>query len=335
MTYRKVPIILLFALSFIVIMAGGYQCSQEAQRRFPGGGPDPNIRPPQNTTSSPVNYGELYGNSSGDYNRRDSRQGNSRRSSRRSSRRDEYYRESNCDRARHKELADRYGGELAVFKFDKASVNDFVGARSNFPLKCPRIVLSMSAQNSRFYKGKLHIIYTRDGRPSNISFDSGLSPDENKYNQWGRGSWREDRNGKVDKEFHAIFEDANTAIILKIEDVRVRDVRDGARDYLGAGKIYYKMFRAYTEPSDKCYSRGAYIYTVPQKPHKTKPCWFISHGPYSCLPNGVLDVPKSGRAQPAPEIDITGDLPCYNRLGVFWGLEIMTAFDVRNVRDLK
>ena len=334
MTYRKVPIILLFALSFTVIVAGGYQCSQQVQNRFPGGAPDPNrLAPP------PTNYDGLYDDSDEGYDRRDSRNDNrnDNRSNRRS-RRDRYYHGSNCDRARHKELADRYGGELAVFKFDKGSINDFIGGQINYPPKCPRIVLSMSSQN---YKGDLKIIYTRDGKEKKISFNSGLSEEDNKYNEWSRGSWREDRRERVDKKFHAIFEDnagakgPQTAIILKIEDVRLREVRDGARDYLGAGEIYYKMFRADTKSDDVCHSRGAYIWTLPQRPSKKRACWFISHGPYSCLPQGVLPVPKSGKPLPAPPIDITGDLPCYNRLGVFWGLEIMTAFDVRDVRDLK
>ena len=70
-----------------------------------------------------------------------------------------------------------------------------------------------------------------------------------------------------------------------------------------------------------------------QQPPRRKKCWLTSTGPFSCLPNGILSVQR-GSAPAVPRINITGDLDCYNRLGIFFNLEIEEAFDVGDVEEL-
>ena len=315
MMYRKFPAILLFLFSFVLITVGGYQCATRVttdQEIIPivGGGTD------------------SYGNNSGQY--------------------DGYYSDAgeerplppepgdSCARSQYRDLAERYG-EMAVFKFDRTSVEDYrLGASQNFDLKCARLYLSMTQlSSSETYKGLLRISYETGGNIIVDRFDSGSSMKDNKYNHWSSGSWNSDQNNNVDKQFYAIFENTDRAIILKLEDVRVRDIRDGEAEYFGAGEIHYKMFR-YSQTAGKndvCHSRGGYMRGARQQPPRRKKCWLTSTGPFSCLPNGVLSV-QGGSAPAVPMIDITGDLNCYNRLGVFFNLEIEEAFDVGDVEEL-
>ena len=65
--------------------------------------------------------------------------------------------------------------------------------------------------------------------------------DENQYNMW-TGSSGEAIYGR---KFHAIFDDQDAAIILRIENVRRDELYDGGVNYLAGGEIYYKMFRLY------------------------------------------------------------------------------------------
>ena len=231
MMYRKFPAILLFLFSFVLITVGGYQCATRII----------------DEESIPIDYGggtdNSYGDNSGQY--------------------DGYYRDAgnerqlppepgdSCARSQYRDLAEKYG-EMAVFKFDRSSVEDYrLGASQNFDLKCARLYLSMTQlSSSGTYKGLLRISYETGGKIIVDRFDSGSSMEDNKYNHWSSGSWRSDQDNNVNKQFYAIFENTNRAIILKLDDVRIRDIRDGETAYFGAGEIHYKMFR-YSQTAGK------------------------------------------------------------------------------------
>ena len=321
MVYRKLPASLLFLLSFVIIVIGGYRCStnvtydpQTGAHDFPiienGEGPHSN--------DSPL-YPDGYGSDRGYENNNNANlppdPGDG------------------CSREQYRKLAEKYG-ELGVFKFDRSSLEDYrLGTRINFDVRCPRIYVNMNKlgpSSSKIYKGMLGISY-EDGRNIKVKrFRSGWTAEENQYNKWSGSSWTANRHGEVNKQFHAIFEDEFGALILKLEDVRLRDIRDGEEAYFGSGEIYYKMFRIWTgDKSDVCYSKGTYVSQARSQPTRKKICWILGTGPFSCRPNGAL-----GPRASVTKISLTGDLKCYSRLGVFFGLNIEEAFNVGNVELL-
>ena len=237
-----------------------------------------------------------------------------------------------CSRSTYRDLAKRHG-EMAVFKIDGGSLKDYRMSQSlNFSLNCARIYVSMSkASGADYYKGALTVAYD-DGR--NLKFQqysSGFTQEENKYNKWDKGSWRVNRKGVVDKKFHAIFENTDTALIFKIDHIEEREIRDGEDDLYAYGELYYKMFRysGTAGRNDACWTSGSYMRTQRSQPPRRKKCWLLTTGPFSCRPHGVLE-PRANFT----DIDITGDLPCYNRFGIFRNLNIKGAFNVRDIKDL-
>ena len=237
-----------------------------------------------------------------------------------------------CPRDQYRKLAQRHG-ELAVLRIDNSSLADYrLGASQNFDLNCARMYLDMNklSASSNTYKGFLSIAYD-DGKNIKLQrFRSGFSAEENKYNRWSGSTWKADRNNIVSKTFHTIFENKHTALILKMDNVRLKDVRDGDTAYFGAGEIYYKMFRVWTgDKNDLCYRKGTYVSLARQSLPRKNRCWLLGVGPFSCRPNGVL----APRAK-VTNIDITRGLSCYKRLGVFFNLNIEGAFNVGNVEEL-
>ena len=320
MPYKKLPASLLFLFSFAIIVIGGYRCSTNVTHDSPTGAHDlpivENGEGPRLDDSPryPDNYGP--GRDPGD-------KGNVNLPPDPGNR---------CARSQYRQLAERYG-ESGVFKFDQSSLEDYrLGTRSNFDVRCPRIYLDMNklGSSSKIYKGTLSISY-EDGQNIKLQrFRSGWTAEENQYNQWSGSSWTANRNGEVNKQFHAIFEDEFGALIVKLEDVRLRDIRDGEEAYFGSGEIYYKMFRIWTgDKNNVCYSKGTYVSQARSQPPRKKICWLLGTGPFSCRPNGAL-----GPRVSVTKISLTGGLRCYSRLGVFFGLNIKEAFNVGNVELL-
>ncbi|MCZ0932898.1 MAG: hypothetical protein OXJ52_07090 [Oligoflexia bacterium] len=310
MIYGKLPAVVLFALSFVVIATSGYQCSTRAINRgeipldtIPTG--------PQQPATNDYYYPEDYF--------KDDRNDNNNRLP-----------EEVTDNCRRSQLRDLNSGARANFEFDRSSLQDFLfGQSQNFDVVCARLYLDMSRLGA-VYKGSLAMAFQTNSHITPFTdFNSGYSASDNRYNKWSGSSWRADNNNKVNRQFHAIYEDEHSALILKLEDIRIRDVGDGEVDYVGAGEIYYKMFRIATRDDVKntkgsCYSTGTYI----KKAHTTptaasKRCWFITSGPYSCRPEGALN-PKDAWTN----INITtNSYKCFSRLGRFWGLGIEEAFN--------
>ena len=311
---------MLFLFAFTVITVGGYQCATQVpqgSQQLPG---EPESIPIDSTPDGgDYYYSDEYmrgayenGQSGGRYGDLPEDPG------------------KNCSRRQYRRLAEKYG-EIAGFDFDLSSFEDFrLSQRMNFAPKCPRMYLSMSKlSDSSTYRGQLAISY--EGSDIEVHhFVSGFD-NENKHNKWGSGSWTP-VNDRVRKNFYAIFENTDTAIILRLDDVRVRDVRDGEVAYIGAGELYYKMFR-YSKTygkNDKCFSGDIYMrYFRGDRPNRNKRCWLIPRGPFSCLPNGVV-----GPRDNLPNINITGSLNCYNKLGTFYSLDIKEAFNVGRIQDI-
>lgn len=325
MAYRKLPSFVLFLLAFVAITLSGYQC---ATQEFPSGrGSIPIDTNPDNYADANVDDDYYYPddyysddlNNEGKYNNRLPTEVNDR-----------------CNRSQLRGLSNKYGA-MANFEFDSASLEDLkFGASQNFDAVCARLYLDMSQQGS-VYKGKLALfLQTASNLEHFTGFNSGYSQNENRYNKWSGSSWRGDRDGNVNRNFNAIFEDEHSAIILKIEDIRIRDVRDGQEAYIGAGELYYKMFRIPEDDNEannkkgSCYS-GTYVRYSHTPPTVRKDrCWFIKFGPFSCRPEGTLHVREA-----FTNINIaTNNYKCFSRLGRFWGLDIEEAFNV-SVEDIR
>ncbi len=322
MIYRQLSASLLFLLSFAVLVLGGYQCATQ------------NIGAPGRTTIPIQPGGENGAYGQGESGFYDPGPAHSPRSEDRPSRRNSLPDDpgDKCARSQYRDLSKRYG-EISSFKFDISSLEDYrMGVRQNFDLRCPRMYLSMSryAKSKKTYKGALAISF-EDGRSIKVQkYTSGWTENENKYNKWLGSSWKPDKNDKVNRSFYAIFENNDNAIILRLEDIRVVDVRDGETAYWGAGELYYKMFRIYSgDTGDVCYSKGAYVSHAPSRPPKRARCWLLGIGPFSCRPNGVLPLKAA-----VTNIDITKSLKCYNRLGEFFGLDIERAFNVGDATQI-
>lgn len=297
--YRKLLTALLMLFSFVIIALGGYQCSTRVSREE---GTNKSIPIDPGRGDDGYYYPEGYGESIYD---------------------DEFdlpeKSPDRCARNQYRELAEELGA-MAVFKFDKSSLEDYrLGDRLNFDVRCPRMYLDMSSSSSgSIYKGKLNISYEDSSHIQVDEFSSGFTERENKYNRWTGGA------SITSKSFHAIFEHTDRAIILKLDDIREVDLRDGETAYIGAGEIYYKMFRKWASDwNDVCNTKGTYIKNAGGDPiPRRDKCWLLSSGAFNCRPNGALHP----RAQ-VTNIDITGRLRCYSRLGRFIGLNIEEAFN--------
>ena len=153
-----------------------------------------------------------------------------------------------------------------------------------------------------------------------VHYDSGDTVKDSRFNTW-EGDWK-----APDVNFAAIFETDNSAVILRINEVKRMGAVDGKPTYKGYGEVWFKMFKLYyKQKGDNCYSQGGYIAHAPVKPPvPTKRCWFLDVGPYSCLPKGIRTI-KS--------FNLRGDLTCYKKLGEFGYLDIHEAFNLDSDED--
>ncbi|MDE0092282.1 MAG: hypothetical protein OXN83_03235, partial [Oligoflexia bacterium] len=206
-------------LSFFVIAISGYQCST----RVVTGQRDTIPIAPITESSQPGTddyyYSENYLDNEGENNNNNLPQ-------------------EVTDRCSRKQLRDLNYGAIANFEFDKSSLQDFVfGQSQNFETLCARFYLDMSRlsyNNTRVYKGSLGLaLMTNDAIKTFSGFNSGYSASENRYNRWGGYTWEAGNTGKINKNFHAIFVDEHSALIVKLTDVSVRDIGDGEVGYIG------------------------------------------------------------------------------------------------------
>ena len=324
--YRKILIVFMMVFSFLVISLGGYRCATKITH---------DARQNESRQTLPIdNGGDTSGGSDGfeipDYDEADylyeegyGRDPNRRRSS--NSNRNQGSGGSACAGSSgfYKGLADK-NGAMGGFSFNDASLKDILFGRNlNYGGKCGRIYLDMSrGSGSRAYSGRLALTVEDGDGYIPFYFISG-DGDENRYNRWTTAS------SIFDRKFYAIFEDDHSAVILRLIEILEVDVGDGFTAFVGAGELYYKMFRIWVGGNDPCYTRGTYVKFAPQKPNQDKRCWLAVTGAFSCRPDGELGPGASWQ-----EIDITGNLRCYKQLGRFYNLKLKEAFNVGNLNFL-
>ena len=296
--------VLSFALAFVFILLGGYQCATrvtEGTRQISGPWGNPNA--PSYTYEDHPDEGTVLPSIEQDEPLAEE--------------------QDSCPRAEFNKLAkDKYLGEQGILNIKQSSLKDYrFDEYPNFPLNCARIYLNMEQiSGTSTYKGQLAIAYSFGDKLKWHTYSSGDTKAENQYNKWtGTGQ---------NKKFYAIFEDTHRAIILRLLEVHRRDVRDGSVAYIGEGKIYFKMFRVYDPHNkDACYRTGNYVKDVPKDYLRNAKCWLLHAGPFSCRPKGVLHP----RAQNIPRISLSGNLNCYTEFGIFGWLDTARAFNMDNV----
>ena len=329
---RKALISLFMLFGFAVIGFGGYHCSLRAQNQYP-----PGHAPPPNDQG----YRDHYGPRNGGGNDYDDDYDYGRDNKPRDPLPEKP--DDPCRRRQYDSLKDRFGS-MGFVRFSRSALRDYrLGRESNFGVGCGRIYLDMEPDSSlddsreTVYGGELTISFEDGGEILFQQFDSGRGSD-NIHNYWRGNSWRARRSSRrrdrdsdrrtVNQNFYAIFEGRDAAIILKINDVMEKDVGDGYTELLGFGEIWYKMFRDFTgDRNDKCYRKGTYMRhsgTGASKPGRR--CWLVRHGPFSCKPQGVN--PREDE-----DIDLSGSLPCYSKLGSFGSLKLRGAFNVEHDED--
>ena len=315
MNYRNALKVFLFTTAFIALSLSGYQCA--TQKIGSDGTLERGIEPIDIPQDQPY---PLYNDPVGDSLPQEPKN----------------YTDENC---RHRsQLRNTYSAPSAKLNLDSSALVDFrLGRRGNFETDCARVFVKMNGSkynNTTVYQGSMNIAYVgtcTNGQTGicKSGMRTGYSISDARYNRWtAKVSPRNLDNVK----FQAIFEDEHGAYILKIEDVRLRDLSDGIVKYIGAGEIYYKMFRIATSqdihPTDQrgdCYNSGTYISQAHRVPPRAgKRCWLTGLGPYSCRPNG--DILRTDPEE--SPINLQGNYKCFNYLGDFYGLDIEEAFNI-------
>lgn len=300
---RQFVIVFLLLFSSLVIVFGGYNCSQQVPSPYPypPGGEGPPLR--GGDGRYPSDDGGRHGGPGSLPEEPDRK----------------------CNSEAYRNFRKRYGAS-AVLDFNYRNITDYrEGAEPNYELECSRLFLDMEKmEGTSVYEGRLAIVYQGDdprtGKLSNVVdlYDTGDSTEENKYNTW-RGSWG--RNPSAD--FVSIFESTNRAIILRITDIKKVEVRDGEQVYKGYGSVWFKVFRLFKRRGDICYNEGGYV-SHAHTPPSSRPdrCWFLDGNPFGCKPQG------SGRA-----VNLRGSLTCYKKLAEFGYLDIHKAFNLEDDED--
>ena len=278
---RKIQITLLMLFGCSVIFIGGYNCSQ--QTKLPGRISIP-IQQPQSQSQSQSQGHRVEDFTQGPAHRVGVSSDPAARAPSQS-----------CHRSQYRDLSEQYGA-YTFLRFDSESLRDYrFGIDQNHDITCTRMFLDMNHVSRRsgekYYKGQLTIAY-EDGQSIKLqNYKTGFGADHNRNNRWSKGSRRDCAGSMINSDFHAIFENAETALILEM-DVRTKNVVDGVQSIKGSGRIWYKMFRAFTgDTSDVCYRRGTYASharTPPPKPNQ--PCWMLPRGPYSCIPWEMTEI---------------------------------------------
>ncbi len=294
--FRKVQITFLMLFSFIIIMVGGYNCSQKIYTD--------NV---DNTEgfNRPIEENP-YGSGQPEEEEVDEE-----------SLLPDKPLDNYCNREQYEDLRKEFGSS-AFARFNAGSLSDYrFGVRSNFDLNCKRMYLNMTKRRSRF-SGSLTISYEDGNGIRWRTYKTGVNESENRYNRWNRRD--RSNSGRLKSEFYAIFENPSGAIILALDDLRIRNIQDGGSEIVGSGELWYKMFRAYAGRKDVCYRTGTYISKAKITGRRPSVrCWLLNQGPYSCKPQGV----HSGDFNLLHE-----NYDCYDKLGTFGNLNVREAFNV-------
>lgn len=315
MNTRKALTVLLFISSFVILSLSGYQCATETMTLDPSGDRGVEPLPPFDDTTPEASNDNVFPPEPDN----DS--------------------DESCDTVRCK-LKNAFSGASAKIIVSDTTLTDYrLGRRGNFEPDYVRIFVKMNGstyQDQTVYQGSLSLAYfgtCTDGRHGicRSTMRTGYSISDARYNKWTTKKATRGNLLNGDAKFHAIFEDSYGAYILKLVHVRERDLSDGFVQYIGAGEIYYKMFRIGTaedihraDRRGDCFNGGTYISQAHHAPPKpAKRCWLTKLGPFSCRPLGDLL-----NSDPDRSINLEGNYKCFNHFGTFYQLDIEEAFNI-------
>ena len=234
----------------------------------------------------------------------------------------------------------RWGSSAPMKSFDSEVLEDYrLGNPFNSRhIKNMRVYVDMEQAGSdrRYYSGKVTISYN-DSQAKQIRFTRFYSGegDNAKYNVWFR------KNNKL--VFHGFFQENEGSLILVVDrQTRVLRDPDAARtnpDNLRGGSVWIMMFKTTFSGATSCTNQGQdyvsvynknlpfgaeKLLTVNQLKHK---CWFKTRGPYDCRTWRHGNTVNTFQA-------VEPNDRCYSKLGEFQGLDIPSAFNVRDFNNL-
>ena len=134
---------------------------------------------------------------------------------------------------------EQYGASTFI-DLDYQNVEDYLmGQKLNYDLFCPRIFLNMKktiAGDNSAYEGSFVVAYedtVYNEKEKTVHYDSGDTVKESQFNTW-EGDWK-----APDVNFAAIFETDNSAVILRINEVKKIGAVDGKPTYKGYGEVWF------------------------------------------------------------------------------------------------
>jgi len=240
-------------------------------------------------------------------------------------------------------LEGRYGTSAVMEIEDRDVFLDFrfgVPVNNWDDIRSLRIYVDLQNRGD-YNSGKVTIAYYDAGfrKTKIVSFDSGRSEGDIRYNVWFNAS------GK--NVFHGFFQDSKGALILVIDRVtRVvgdPDSSENRQDYYG-GSVWIMNFRTTFKGRNSCNTEQKYVFQYNQDipgncfqmfghfqceriPEPRKKCWRMDKGPYDCRTwrrgNGV----HTHQA-------VEPDGHCYEKMATFEGLYIPDAFHINTTEEL-
>ena len=259
------------------------------------------------------------------------------------------------------ELEEKHGTSAPVTITNRNAFEDFrlgVPINSMDDIEDPRVYVKLNKTGSNYYGGDATILYwdydrnpTGD-KPRGAKLSSG-NGDDARYNVWFR------KNGK--SNYHGFFQENAGSIILVIDSKTpvVTDPDNPAPNILYSGSIWNMQFRMTFRNRNSCNSDQIYVEhyikaqsnfcsgkgSPPPPPFdpstdcqsdnqftplsgRNKKCWEFDTGPFDCRTwrsgNGVATFKA-----------VTPDDSCYTKLGTFQGLDILKAFGVSKMSDIR
>ena len=236
----------------------------------------------------------------------------------------------------------RWGTSAPINEYKTSVFRDY---RMGLPINDPdeinnlRVYVDLSKTiDAKTYGGSVTIAYEdfsdleTPGRY--VQFESGTGQDS-QYNIWFK------KTGSSKLYYHGFFQDTDGSLILVIDEKTkmVRNSDKPSTTNLYDGSVWIMMFRTTFVNKTSCTnqdnryvahhnewasSNGAEPLSFPRAK-----CWFINIGPFDCKTWRT----KTGGINTVAAVEPDGD--CYKKLGDFIGLDVLEAFDITSISQIK
>ncbi len=238
------------------------------------------------------------------------------------------------------EKEERWGTSAPITVTSESTFEDFrLGEPVNSmdDIEDLRVYVKLSKTGSNYYGGDVTIAYWDRGRERperKIEFSSG-SGGNAKYNVWFRKNNRD--------YYHGFFQENYGAIVFVIDSVTpvVQNPDSPTTNVLYSGSIWVMQFRTTFRGRNSCNNQDQkYVFdhnkylssigeeTIPTLAEKNRKCWFLTTGPYDCR------TWRNGKGVNTFKA-VNPDDQCYSKMGTFQGLDILKAFNVSAINEIR